>query len=113
VLLVLRADAAVQRAARIDVGLQRERERARLVEPLLRQIQLGVGVDQRLELAVLGAALAHQHPVLPHVHLGVDHPFAHGADRPRELQEHLVAVHVGYSSEYTTSAGSTSSRRPL
>jgi hypothetical protein len=93
VLLVLRADPAVQRTPVMDVGLEREWQRARLVEPLLGHVGLGIGGDQRLERAVLRAALAQHDAVVARVDLRIDHAFAPRADRARELQEHLVAVH--------------------
>ncbi len=92
VLLVLRAKAAVERAAVLHLGLEGERDRPRLVEPLLGEVELGVGVDERLEHAVLAAALPHEHAVVADVHFGVDHHLADGADRLRQLEEDLVAV---------------------
>jgi hypothetical protein len=92
VLLVLGTHPAVERAALDDLGLELERDRPGLVEALLRQVQLGVRVDERLEQAVLAAALAQDHPVVAHVHLGVDHRLAQRADRLRVLEEDLVAI---------------------
>jgi hypothetical protein len=91
VLLVLRAEAAVKRAPVSRLGLEFERERPRLVEAQLRHVELGVGVDKRLERSVLGAALAQHELVLPDVDLDVDDPLAERADRPRQLEEDLVA----------------------
>ncbi len=92
VLLVLGAQAAVERTAVLHLGLELERQRARLVEPLLRHVELRVRVDERLEEALLGAALAHDHAVVAHVHLGVDHRLADRADRLGVLEEDLVPV---------------------
>jgi hypothetical protein len=92
VLLVLGADAAVERAVLLDLGLELERQRAGLVEAQLTHVQLGIGVDKRLEAAVLRAALAQQHAVVADVDLGVDDLLAHRADRLRVLEEDLVAV---------------------
>ena len=52
----------------------------------------GVAVDPGLELAVLGAAFAQEHLVVAGVDLGVDGALADRADRPGELEEHLVAL---------------------
>ncbi|HEY3051408.1 MAG TPA: hypothetical protein VGJ40_06740 [Gaiellaceae bacterium] len=92
VLLVLGAEAAVERAAVLDLGLELERQRPRLVEAQLTHVQLGVRVDERLEAAVLRAALAQQHAIVADVELGVDDHLAHRADRLRVLEEDLVAV---------------------
>jgi hypothetical protein len=37
------------------------------------EVELGVGVEERFEASVPGAALAQEHLVLPHVDLPVDH----------------------------------------
>ena len=92
VLLVLRAQPAVRRAAVLDLGLEGQRDRAGLVEPRRGQVRLRVAVDQRLELAVLPAALAQVDLVLADVDLGVDHHLAHRADALGVLDEHLVPV---------------------
>src|SRR4029450_6483846 len=92
VLLVLGAEAAVERAAVDYLGLELERDRPRLVEALLREIELRVRVDERLEEAVLAAAFAQDYQVVAHVHLGVDHRLADRTDRLRVLEEDLVAI---------------------
>jgi hypothetical protein len=92
VLLVRGAEAAVERAAFLHLRPELERDRARLVESLLCQVQLRIRVDQRLEGAVFAAALAQDHAVVAHVHFGVDHRLADRADRLRVLQEDLVAI---------------------
>src|SRR5919109_2670151 len=69
-----------------------EREGAGLVEALLAQVELGVGVDERLEAPVLWAALAQEHAVVADVHLRVDDRLADRTDRLRVLEEHLVPV---------------------
>ena len=96
VLLVLRAEAAVERAAVDDLGLELERDGARPVEAHRVEVHPGVAVDERLELAVLAAALAQVHPVVADVHLRVDHRLAHRADAPGELDEDLVAVDLDH-----------------
>jgi len=92
VLLVVGAQAAVERAAVTDLGLGLERDRARLVEALRRHVHLGVAVQQRLEGSVVPTPLAQEHLVVAGVDLGVDHRLAHGADALRALEEHLVTV---------------------
>lgn len=57
VLLVVRAQPAVQRAAVAHLGLGLQRQGARLVEPLHVDVHLGVAVEQRFEGAVVPAAL--------------------------------------------------------
>src|SRR5712691_11432421 len=91
-LLVLRAQPAVKRTAILDLGLEPQRQRPWLVVAELAHVQLRVGVDERLELAMLAASLAHDHPVVTDVQLGVDHRLAHRADGLRELEEHIVSV---------------------
>src|SRR5207244_3768372 len=59
VLLVVRAEAAVERAAVADLGRELQRDGARLVEPLDPRVEVGVAEDERLEPTVLRAALAH------------------------------------------------------
>ena len=92
VLLVVWAQAAVERATLYHFRLGLERQRARLVEPQRIEVHLGIAVEQGLELAVLPAAFAHEHRVVPNVHLGVDHPLADRADALRQLDEDLVAI---------------------
>jgi hypothetical protein len=106
VLLVVRAQPAVQRTAVAQLGLELQRERARLVEAKLRHVKLGVGVHERLEAPVLRAALAQDHTVLADVHLRVDDALTDGADRPGRFEEHLVSValcsHVGARHQTST-----------
>ena len=90
---MLRAEPAIERTAVARLRLKLERQLARLVEAELRQVELGVRVDERLERPVLGAALAQHDFVVADIDLGVDDPLAHGADRSRELEEDLVALH--------------------
>ncbi len=59
-LLVLGAEPAVVGTASLDPVAESERDRARPVEAGVAYIGIGIGVDQRLEAAVLGAALAHE-----------------------------------------------------
>lgn len=92
VLLVLRTDTAVKRTAIPNLALELKRDRPRPVETLLRHIQLGVGIDERLEQAMLQATLAHDHTTLAHVDLSVDHRLTNRANRLRVLKENLVAL---------------------
>ena len=110
VLLVLGAEPAVERAALGHLGLELERQRAGLVVALLRHVELGVRVDERLELAVVGAALAQHDPVVADQHLGVHHDLAQGADRLRVLEEDFFAVPARHSFHQAggSSASSTS-----
>jgi hypothetical protein len=61
VLLVVRAQPAIERAAVADLGLELERDRARLVEPLDVDVHLGVAIQQRLERLVHAAPFAQPH----------------------------------------------------
>jgi hypothetical protein len=92
VLLVLRAQAAVERAPVLHLGLGLERDGAGLVEPQRVEVHLGVGVEERVELAVLRAPLAEEHLVVLGVDLAVDHGLADRADALRVLEEDLVAI---------------------
>jgi hypothetical protein len=92
VLLVVRTQAAIQRAAVDHFGLGLKRDGARLVEPHRAEIHLRVAVEQRLELPVIAAALAQVHLVVANTHLCVDHGLAHRTDALRLLQEHLVPI---------------------
>jgi len=92
VLLVFRAQPAVRRAAVADLGLEGQRDRAGLVEAGAVEVHPRVAVYQRLELAVFRAALTQVHLVVTEVDLSVDDDLAHGADRLRELDEHLIPV---------------------
>ena len=96
VLLVLRAQAAVRRTAVLDLGLERQRERPRPVEPRRGHVGLRVPVHQRLERAVLAAALAQVDLPPANVHLRVDHHLAHRADALGVLDEHLVPIRHDY-----------------
>jgi hypothetical protein len=91
-LLVVRAQPAVERTAVVDLGLGPQRQGPRLVEPQRRRVHLGVAIDQRLEAPMVAAALAQVDLVLPDVDLRVDDDLAHRADRLGVLDEHLVAV---------------------
>jgi hypothetical protein len=92
VLLVLGAEAAVEWAAVMHLGLELERDGARLVVAQLSEVELRVGIDQRFERAVLRTALAHDDLVVTDVQLRVDHALAKGADRTGQLEKDLVSV---------------------
>ncbi len=91
-LLVVRAEAAVVGAALGDLGRKGERDGARLVELRRRRVGLGIAVDERLVLPVLGAAFAHVDLVVAQEDVRVDHAAALGADAARELVEDVVGV---------------------
>ena len=120
---MLRADAAIVRAAVDDLGLELERPVAGLVVALDLAVALRVAVGQRLELTMLGAALAQEHAVVARVQLGIQDLLAVGADRASELQEDLVACGASHISHHTTAGshgapslerrGETTSRRQL
>src|SRR5260221_14268101 len=76
----------------LDGGVECERDGAGLVEASGRRVQLGVAVDQRLELAVFWATLAHKHLVVTQEHLRVNHSAALWADAARELIKDVVHV---------------------
>jgi hypothetical protein len=76
----------------VDLGLGLEGDGAGFVEALRVEVELGVGVHQCLECAVVGAPLAQVDPVVSHVDLGVDDGLADRADALGVLEEHLVAI---------------------
>ena len=92
VLLMIGTQTTVERAAALYGGLGLEGDRARLVEPQGVEIQLGVGVQQRLEAPVLPAALPQEHLVLPHVYPGVHDHLADRTDALGVFDEHLGPV---------------------
>ena len=94
VLAVLRAQAAIERAAVDALRGDARRGLAGLVELRLLHVGAGVPVDQSLEPAVLRAPLAHERAVVAQEHLGVDDDPALRADRPGRLVEDL-AVRAG------------------
>ena len=72
VLLMVRAEAAIVRAAVFDLRSVSERDRARLVELAEGGVRFRVAVDQSFEGSTVGAALAHVHFVIAEQDLGVD-----------------------------------------
>ncbi len=92
VLLMVGAEATVIGAAVLDGGVERERDGAGLVESRGFGVQLGVAVDQRLELTVLRAALMQVDLVVAQEHLGINDPAALRTDAARELVEDIVHV---------------------
>ncbi len=91
-LLVIRAQPAVQGATPGDLGLGLQRDRARLVEAHGLEVPVGTGVQQRFEAAVVGAALPQVQLVVPDVDLRVGDDLADRADALGVLDEDLVAV---------------------
>ena len=92
VLLVLGAQAAVQRAAVLDLGAEFQWDGARLVELDRVHVHLGVGTDDALEPAVVRAPFPHVDLVVADDDLGVDHRFALGADAAGQFVEDVVCV---------------------
>ena len=92
VLLVLRAEAAVEGAAVFDLGAEVQGDGAGLVESDAADVHLGVGADDALEPAVLWAAFSHVDLVVADDYLGIDDGFAFGADGPGEFVEDIVGV---------------------
>src|SRR5690349_20749917 len=92
VMLVLGAQAAVVRAAILELGGKLKRQRARLIVARDLGVQLRVAEYQRLEPAVLGAALAHEHLAVAQANLRVDHALALRADAAGQLPEDIRPV---------------------
>ena len=92
VLLVLRAQAAVQGAAVFDLGAEFQGQSARLVEFDRVHIHLGVGADDALGPAVGGAPFAHVDLVVADDDLGVYDRLTFGADAAGQLVEDVVRV---------------------
>ena len=90
VLLVLGTDAAIPRTAVDDLGLQPQRTVARLVVALDLDVALRVAVHERLERAVLRAALAQEDPALAGHHLRLHVPAADRANRAGQLEEDRI-----------------------
>src|SRR5258708_4103808 len=80
VLLVVRAQPAVEGAAPGEFGLGLQRDRSRLVEAYGLEVPVGTGVQECFEAAVVGAALPQVEAVVPDVDLGVEDDLADGAD---------------------------------
>jgi len=87
VLLVLRAQPAVQGTAPFHLGAKAQGHRPRLVEGGRRHVHLGVGAYQSFKPAVVRAALAHVDPVISQEHLGIDESLAYRADAAGQLVE--------------------------
>ena len=94
VLLVIGAQAAIVRAAVHDLRRVLQRDCTRLIEPGLARVGFRVPVDERLELAMLRAALAHVHLAISQQDLGVHNPAAGGANATRQFVEDVIGVNV-------------------
>src|SRR5262249_31339266 len=87
VLLMLGAQPTVVRAAVLDGSGELQRDRAGLVVAGDLGVQGGVAKYERLEPAVVGAALAHEHLAVAQQDLRVDHGFTHRTDTAGQLPE--------------------------
>jgi len=86
------AQSAVVRTAIVDLAIEGQRNRPRLVVTGLRRVRLGIRVNQGLEGPTIGAALAHVDLVVAQEDLGVDHLPALGADAAGQFIEDVVGV---------------------
>ena len=95
VLLMVRAQAAIVRAAVLHFGRELHGNRARLVE--LRGIRIGlrVAINQPFEHAMIRAALAHVDLVVANQDVRVDHAPAFRANAARQFIEDVVGVLLG------------------
>ena len=103
VLLMLRAETAVQRTAVHHLGAEPQRHRARLVVAQGAEVHLGVRAEQRLEPAVGWAPLPHNDPAALEQHLGIDRVQAPGAYAPGQLVEDIVRVTLDLLRHISTS----------
>jgi hypothetical protein len=92
VLLVVGTEIAIMGAAGDDFGRVLQRDGARFVEFVVACICLGITIDQRFELPVLGTAFTHIHFVLAQQYLGIYHPPADGADATCEFVEDVIDI---------------------
>jgi hypothetical protein len=92
VLLVVRAEAAIQRATVAHFGGELQRERAGLVVAGNLGIELGVAKNEGFELAVLRASLPHDYFVVPEQYVRVYHLPAYGTEAFGEFPEDFGAV---------------------
>jgi hypothetical protein len=89
-LLVLGANAAVERAALVRLGAVGVRQARRLAEFM--PVVIGhVGTDEILKRAVLGTRLAEINPPSPNDDLGLDQPAAPGTQAARTAEEGVIA----------------------
>ena len=89
---MLWAKPAVVRTSLANLGAEFERKRPGLVEAGDLGVELSVAENQGFEPPVVGAALAHDDPVVAKKNLGIDDAFAFGTDAASELPEDLRSV---------------------
>ena len=92
VLLVIGTQAAIVRAAVLDLSGEFKRDGAGLVELRGVGVQLRVAIDQCFERSMIGAALAHVDLVVADQDVGVDDAAALGADAAGQFVEDVVRV---------------------
>ena len=98
VLLVLRAEPAVQGAAVLNLCAEIQRDGAGLVETHAADVHLGVRADNPLEPTVFGAALPHIDLVVADDYLRVDNRLAFRANGAGELVKYEIGVLLGMAS---------------
>ena len=91
-LLVFGTEAAVQRAAVLNLSAEFQRDGARFIELDRVHVHLGIGTDDALEPAVGWAPFPHVDFVVLDDYLGVYHSFALGTDAARQFMENVVRV---------------------
>src|SRR5712691_769351 len=92
VLLVIGAEAAIERASVPYLRLRLERVGPRLVEAEGVRIHVGVAVDERFESTVLHTSFAQEDLAFTDIYLGLDDDLADRTDALGQLDEHLIAV---------------------
>jgi hypothetical protein len=92
VLLVVGAQAAIERATVFDFGGKLKRERAGLVVRLNASVQFRVAKGEGFKHTMLRATLAEEHFVITQKNMSVNHPLAGGAQAPGEFPENFGAV---------------------
>ena len=65
---------------------------ARFVKLRCARICLGITINQRFELPMLGAALAHIDLVIPKDYMSIDHPPAFRADTAGEFVKDIIRI---------------------
>ena len=95
VLLVFGAEAAIERAAVVDLGAEVEGYSAGLVETDAADVHLGVGADDALKPTVFGASLAHVDLVVADDYLGVYDRLAFRANGAGEFVKDIVGILLG------------------
>lgn len=91
-LLVLRAEPTVVGTAITSLAAEGEGDGARLVVASVAHVGVGIGVDERLELAVLRAPLTQEDLAVAEQDVRIDGPPTVGTDASRELEEDVVRI---------------------